>query len=109
MGGRTEGWRDEEVMEGWWEYREGRERGTTVGREEEEHDVIFCFYSHPWVSERRQIPADYSLVLSNIKGKKVALVLGADFFLFFIISKEGLGIALDTRFENERTRKTDCY
>lgn len=76
-----------------------------MGREEEEeHDVIFCFYSHPWVSERRQIPADYSLVLSNIKGKKVAPVLVADFFYFrfIIISIEGLGIALDTRFENER-------
>lgn len=46
---------------------------------EEEHDVIFCFYSHPWVSERRQIPADYSLVLSNIKRKKVDPVLVADF------------------------------
>lgn len=57
-----------------------------MGREEEEeeHDVIFCFYSHPWVSERRQIPADYSLVLSNIKGKKVAPVLVADFFYLLL-------------------------
>lgn len=43
--------RDEGVMEGWWEYREKEERGTTVGREEEEQYVRFWFYSHPWVSE----------------------------------------------------------
>lgn len=67
--------------------RKGRERGTTVGREAEEYHVIFCFYSHPRVSERRQIPADYSLVLSNIKGKKkkVAPVLGADFFFYLLL------------------------
>lgn len=41
-----------------------------MGREEEEQYVIFCFYSHPRVSERRQVPDDYSVVLSNIKDKK---------------------------------------
>lgn len=61
------------MIQRWWEYREkeaggrrggggdnsGKDGGGTVSHA--------LFYSHPEASERRQIPADYSVLLSNAK------------------------------------------
>lgn len=54
------------MKEGWWEYREKEEGGREVGGQQwEGWRRNSMFYSHPEASERRQLPADYSAVLSN--------------------------------------------
>lgn len=79
MGCREDRGRDEGMIEGWWEYREkeegggregGREGGNNSGKDGGGTVCHALFYSHPEASERRQIPADYSVVLSNTKERK---------------------------------------
>lgn len=67
------------MIEGWWEYREKEEGGREGGGNNSGKDgggtvCHVLFYSHPEASERRQIPADYSAVLSNTKERKCACV-----------------------------------
>lgn len=58
------------MIEGWWEYREKEEGGGGNSSGKDGGGTCHAlFYSHPGVSERRQIPADYSVVLSNTKRK----------------------------------------
>lgn len=67
------------MIEGWWEYREKKQGGGNSSGKDGGGTVCHgLFYSHPEASERRQTPADYSVVLSNTKERKyVCLCIGS--------------------------------
>lgn len=78
-GGRgcTEGGgRDGGTMERWWEcrWKEEGERGHNSGKDGGGTVCHVLFYSHPEASERRPIPVDDSLVLSNTKERNCVCV-----------------------------------
>lgn len=98
---REHGWRDEGVMEGWWEYREKEERGEQQweGRRRNTMSYFVFILIHGSVRGGRYLLIILLYYLTLKAKKKVAPILGAD---FCVTSIEGLGVALDTRFENER-------
>lgn len=83
MACREEGWRDEGVMEGWWEYREKEERGEQQWEGRRRNNMSYFVFILIHGSVRRQIPADYLVVLSNIK---VAPLLSVHFLSLLKVS-----------------------
>lgn len=78
MACREDGGRDGGMIEGWWEYREKEEGGGNNSGKDGGGTVCHAlFYSQPGVSERRQIPADYSVLLSNTKERKCVCAFAA--------------------------------
>lgn len=63
MACREDGGRDGGMIERRWEYREKEEGGgNNSGKAGGGIACHALFYSHPGVSEWRQIPADYSVI-----------------------------------------------